>query len=117
MEQLYYLNQVLSHLDVLSSFAVCAVSAPVPYVRPTILEKGSGKMELLQVRHPCMELQDGVNFIPNDAVFENGSDSFKKVVSCFVMFFIRQTGLGFTSLPARIWAVRARISDLSVLPS
>ena len=73
VEPLQSLNDALSKLDVLTSFAVCAISAPIPYVRPQILEKGSGNIELIQVRHPCMELQDGVNFIPNDAVFHKGN--------------------------------------------
>lgn len=86
---MYYLNQVISHLDVLSSFAVCSVSAPIPYVRPNILEKGSGKVELVEVRHPCMELQDGVNYIPNDAVFEKGTfyiDIVKPYVILIIIF-------------------------------
>ena len=73
-DPLQYLNDTLAQLDVLTSFAVSAISAPVPYVRPTLLERGSGTLELKQVRHPCMELQDGVNFIPNDAVFGAGPD-------------------------------------------
>lgn len=59
-------------MDVLTSFAVCAINAPVPYVRPVMLERGTGTIDLKQVRHPCMELQDRVNFIPNDAVFHKG---------------------------------------------
>ena len=72
IDSLQYLNDHLSILDVLTSFAVSTINAPIPYVRPQMLEKGTGTIELLQVRHPCMELQDGVNFIPNDAVFKKG---------------------------------------------
>lgn len=72
VEPLQYLNDSLAQVDVLTSFAVCSISAPIPYVRPTILEKGTGNVELVQVRHPCMELQEGVNFIPNDAIFQKG---------------------------------------------
>ena len=72
IDSLQYLNDHLSILDVLTSFAVCTINAPIPYVRPQMLEKGTGSIELLQVRHPCMELQDGVNFIPNDAIFRKG---------------------------------------------
>ena len=68
-----YLNDNLSQLDVLTSFAVCAINAPIAYCRPIILERGSGTIELTQVRHPCLELQDGVNFIANDAIFRKGS--------------------------------------------
>lgn len=75
-DSLQYLNDTLAKLDVLTSFAVSAISAPVPYVRPKLLERGSGQLELIQVRHPCMELQDGVNFIPNDAVFHKDGHRF-----------------------------------------
>jgi len=69
---LQYYSDNLAQLDVLASFAVCAINAPIPYVRPKIEERGTGFIELIQLRHPCMELQDGVNFIPNDAVFHKG---------------------------------------------
>ena len=73
---LLFLNDLLSQLDVLTSFAVCSINAPIPYVRPTILEKGKRSIELIQVRHPCLELQDGVNFIPNDAIFQPDGQRF-----------------------------------------
>ena len=33
---------------------------------------GSGKLDLTEARHPCLEMQDDVAYIPNDAVFEKG---------------------------------------------
>nr|CAG4644625.1 EOG090X02H9 [Leptodora kindtii] len=75
-DSLLYLNDNLSQLDVLTSFAVCAINAPIAYCRPIILERGSGTIELTQVRHPCLELQDGVNFIANDAIFRKDGKRF-----------------------------------------
>jgi DNA mismatch repair protein MSH2 len=57
---------VLSELDVLQSFADLATSCPVPYVRPDITASDEGDIILQGSRHPCLEAQDGVYFIPND---------------------------------------------------
>lgn len=84
IDSLQYLNDHLSILDVLTSFAVTTINAPIPYVRPQMLEQGTGSIELLQVRHPCMELQDGVSFIPNDAIFKKGKLKKKIIINfCF----------------------------------
>uniref|UniRef100_A0A914WX10 DNA mismatch repair proteins mutS family domain-containing protein n=1 Tax=Plectus sambesii TaxID=2011161 RepID=A0A914WX10_9BILA len=66
VDALKSLTEVLASLDVLVSFAQVAAFAPKPLVRPQILEKGSGILHLQQSRHPCLELQDEVSFIPND---------------------------------------------------
>jgi DNA mismatch repair protein MSH2 len=33
---------------------------------------GEGNVVLKEARHPCLELQDSVSFIPNDIIFERG---------------------------------------------
>lgn len=67
------LSRTLAHLDVLTSFAVLAASSLRSYVRPVLHPQGTGLLDLKQVRHPCVELQDSVSFIPNDAYFKQGN--------------------------------------------
>ena len=55
-----------------SSLAHVAVNAPEPYVKPSMLEKGSGSLILQDARHPCLEVQDEVSFIPNDIEMVKG---------------------------------------------
>jgi len=52
-----------------------AVNAPEPYVKPSMLDKGSGSLILQDARHPCLEVQDEVSFIPNDIEMEKGSQN------------------------------------------
>nr|CAG4643786.1 EOG090X02H9 [Lepidurus arcticus] len=70
------LNDILARLDVFVALATAAVNAPLPYVRPCLLEKGSGKTVLKELRHPCLELQENISFIPNDAEFDKSGASF-----------------------------------------
>ena len=70
------LGNVTSFLDVIISFAVAAVGNAEVYVRPTLLPRGSGHIRLENLRHPCVETQKGVSFIPNDVNFEKGKESF-----------------------------------------
>jgi DNA mismatch repair protein MSH2 len=67
---------VLAHLDVIVSLAHCAVHAPEAYVRPKIHPRGEGQTKLVEARHPCMELQDDVQFITNDLELTRDSSSF-----------------------------------------
>lgn len=69
---LHFISSILAKLDVLTSFAVVAASAPIPYVRPKMLPFGAGVMNLKQARHPCVEMQDSVSYIPNDVHFQQG---------------------------------------------
>ncbi|KAK0625228.1 muts domain V-domain-containing protein [Bombardia bombarda] len=67
---------VLAHLDVIVSFAHCSMHAPISYVRPKIHPRGEGQTVLKEARHPCMEVQDDVQFITNDVELERTKSSF-----------------------------------------
>jgi DNA mismatch repair protein MSH2 len=58
--------------DVNFSFSHASSCAPIPYVRPRVHTIGDGDLILRAARHPCVELQDGVSFIENDAAFIRG---------------------------------------------
>nr|XP_049703684.1 DNA mismatch repair protein Msh2 [Helicoverpa armigera] len=72
-ECLFCLSHILSRLDVLVSFSVAAASAPhLAYIRPTITED-LNELVLKELRHPCLEVAEGVSYIPNDVVFKRGT--------------------------------------------
>ncbi|XP_063233573.1 DNA mismatch repair protein Msh2 [Bacillus rossius redtenbacheri] len=77
---LQQLNGTLAQLDVLTSFAEAAASAPKPYVRPELVEDGAPRvMSFKQLRHPCLEVQEGVSFIANDVHFQEGERVFSVI--------------------------------------
>jgi len=67
---------VLAHLDVIVSFAHCSVHAPTSYVRPKMHPRGQGNTILKEARHPCMEMQDDIQFITNDVTLRRGTSEF-----------------------------------------
>jgi DNA mismatch repair protein MSH2 len=67
---------ILAHLDVIVSLAHCSVHAPTSYVRPTIHARGEGQTILKEARHPCMEMQDDIQFITNDVELIRDQSSF-----------------------------------------
>jgi len=78
------LSLTLSHLDVLVSFANVAILAPTVFVKPKLHpmaevdspEYSQRKINLKDARHPVLEVQDDISFIPNDITMSNEEKSF-----------------------------------------
>lgn len=69
-------SEAVSHLDVLTALAHVAAYSPHGYTRPILTDSDeTGGIELVAARHPCVELQDSVEFIPNDynLIFDESS--------------------------------------------
>lgn len=66
------IGNIIATLDVLNSFALAATNANQAYVRPEMLPGEAQELHLVQVRHPCLEMQEGVNYIANDVQFAGG---------------------------------------------
>lgn len=60
------LNNSIAMLDVFVSLADVATSAPGEYVRPKMYPENERILNLKTLRHPCLECQDDLQFIPND---------------------------------------------------
>ena len=68
---------LLAEMDVLLGFAEVAVNAPTPYIRPQMLPPDEGELKLVGCRHPCVEAQEGVDFIKNDCSMTRGESWFQ----------------------------------------
>ncbi|KAG2785861.1 DNA mismatch repair protein [Phytophthora cactorum] len=105
----------LAELDVLLGFAHAACHAGSGYCRPT-LEQDGDCIVLTGARHPCVELQDGVDFIPNDYNFEREKSRFQLVTGPNMggkSTYIRQ--LGTIAVMAQIGSfVPAEVAQLPV---
>ncbi|KZT61654.1 DNA mismatch repair protein [Calocera cornea HHB12733] len=90
------LDNLVAHLDVILSFAHVSVNAPIPYIKPTMSEKGTGNIVIKEARHPCLEVQDDVNFIPNDHEMIKGESDFQIITGPNMggkSTYIRQIGV------------------------
>ncbi|CAE6339462.1 unnamed protein product, partial [Rhizoctonia solani] len=80
------LDVIIAHLDVIIRqviqilFAHVSVNATTPYVKPKMLEKGkhigTGDLVIKEGRHPCLEVQEEIMFIPNDTELHREKSEF-----------------------------------------
>lgn len=71
-------SRTLSQLDVLVGLAHFAAYHPHGYCRPELTDSNEDGMGIIlkEARHPCVELQESMEYIPNDVELEYGSSSF-----------------------------------------
>eukprot|EP00727_Mastigamoeba_balamuthi_P012799 m51a1_g8141 putative dna mismatch repair protein msh2 (947) ;mRNA; r:24655-28218 len=93
-QPLEQLSDLVADLDVYLS--VAHVSAASNYVRPKMTEIGTGDIVLLDSRHPCVEVSEGVSFIANDVSLVRGQSQFQIITGPNMggkSTYIRQVGV------------------------
>ena len=89
-------SSIIAILDVLCGFAEVAATSIVPYVRPEMLPSQEGEISLYKCRHPCVEVQEDMNFIPNDCIMKPGETLFQIITGPNMggkSTYIRQVGV------------------------
>lgn len=76
LDSLQQLNNLTSEIDVFVSFSKVVVSSQNEYIRPNLHPMGHGIMKIKDGRHPCVEVQEGINYIPNDVEFKKNEKMF-----------------------------------------
>ncbi|MBW0485756.1 hypothetical protein O181_025471 [Austropuccinia psidii MF-1] len=97
------LNEIIGHLDVIVSFAHVSLNAPKTYTCPKLSPLGEGDVSLQGCRHPCLEVQDDIYFIPNNTLMERNKSSFHIITGPNMggkSTYIRQ--IGVTALMAQL---------------
>lgn len=72
----------ISELDAFNCLAHVASTAPSQYVRPTLHAAGTSDTVLTGARHPVMEFQEAVSFIPNDYHLNRKTGRFHVITGC-----------------------------------
>ncbi|KAF0983919.1 hypothetical protein FDP41_007834 [Naegleria fowleri] len=69
------LRDALAELDIFAAFAEVSTRSAKPYVRPIIkpLDAEEDEIYLINCRHPCVEVQDGIDFQMNSCLFDRSS--------------------------------------------
>eukprot|EP00775_Hariotina_reticulata_P005551 gene5551-5787_t len=87
---------LVSEVDVLAGFAELATADPTrPYCKPEVLELDDGEITIKGSRHPCVEVQEGVSFVPNDVNMVRGESWFNVITGPNMggkSTYIRQVG-------------------------
>jgi DNA mismatch repair protein MSH2 len=108
---------VVAELDVLASFATAAATSAGDYVRPVVRPRGAGILNLTKARHPCVEMMDGVDFIPNDYNLTRGESNFQLITGPNMggkSTYIR--GIGSIAVMAQVGSfVPCEAAELSVV--
>lgn len=117
-ECLFSVSHILAKLDVLVAFAVASATAPYPYCRP-LLTESIDELVFKELRHPCLEIQEGVSYIPNDVLFNRDACVMQIVTganmggkstwmrSCGVGVVLAHAGCLVPAAEARLPALRA----------
>jgi DNA mismatch repair protein MSH2 len=71
-------SSLVADLDVLASLAHVAAYSPNGYCKPELTDGEDDGLGIIlkEARHPCVELQENVEFIPNDISLVYGDSSF-----------------------------------------
>nr|XP_050846789.1 DNA mismatch repair protein Msh2 isoform X1 [Vespula vulgaris] len=99
------IGDVIACLDVLMAFALAAANAHKTYVRPEMLSSEHGEFNLVQVRHPCLEIQEGVDYIANDVYFKRDE------VHCYIITGPNMGGKSTYIRSAGVTALMAHIGS------
>ena len=89
-------SELISELDILSTFAIVGLNSSIPYVRPIMKEKEKIDIILKKSRHPCLEAIDSLEVISNDIELKNDEKRFIILTGCNMggkSTFIKQVAL------------------------